>query len=145
MSAGPRVPLSVTNPLAESGSEIQVNFCRMPDCDNYSVPARTDPVKTGPSPDRDLHYKVATTNKGRVSALVCKCCGEKPVLSPIKGSPKNWPELVTHWVLIAAGLARIVKITEKARMITPTCTTNAGHTSVLIARCAVVKPAVHAF
>ena len=83
MSAGPRVPLSVANPLAGSGSEIQVNFCRMPDCDNYSVPARTEPVKTGPSPDRDLHYKVASTNKGRVSALVCKCCGEKP---PIKSN-----------------------------------------------------------
>ena len=55
----------------------------MPDCDNYSVPARTDKVKTGPSPDRDLHYKVATTSKGRVSALVCKCYGEKP---PIKSN-----------------------------------------------------------
>ena len=85
MRGGPRVPLTVANPLAGSGSEIQVNFCRMPDCDNFSVPARTDPVKTGPSPDRDLHYKVATTNKGRVSALVCKCCGEKPPIRSNQG------------------------------------------------------------
>ena len=79
----PRVPVSVTNPLTGSGNEIQVNFCRMPNCDNYGTPARTNPVKPGPSPGRDMHYKVASTNKGRVSALVCKCCGEKP---PIKSN-----------------------------------------------------------
>ena len=62
MRAGLRVPLSVANPLAGSGSEIHVKFCRMPDCDNYRVPTRTEPVKTGPSPDRDLHYKVAARN-----------------------------------------------------------------------------------
>ena len=83
MNSIPRVPLGVANPLAGSGSKIQVNFCRMPDCDNYGVPARTTPVKTGPSPDRDLLYKVSSTNKGRVSALLCKCCGEKP---PIKSN-----------------------------------------------------------
>ena len=55
----------------------------MPDCDNYGVAARTTPVKPGPSTDNDPHYKVASTNKGRVSALVCKCCGEKP---PIKSN-----------------------------------------------------------
>ena len=90
MNAAPRVPLGVANPLAGSGSKIQVNFCRMPECDNYSVPARTAPVKPGPSPDRDRHYKVASTNKGRVSALVCKCCGEKP---PIKSNQGIGEEL----------------------------------------------------
>ena len=79
----PRVPLAEVSPVPDSGATIQVNHCRMPDCDNYGVPARTTPVKTGPSADRDPHYKVATTNKGRVSALVCKCCGEKP---PIKSN-----------------------------------------------------------
>ena len=49
----PRVPLAVQNPMAVSGTVIQVNHCRMPDCGNYGVPARTTPVKTGPSDDRD--------------------------------------------------------------------------------------------
>ena len=65
----PRVPLAEVNPVPDSGADIQVNHCRMLDCDNFGVPARTTPVKTGPSEDRDPHYKVATTNKGRVSAL----------------------------------------------------------------------------
>ena len=82
MNSGPRVPPGVASPL-DPTADIQVNHCRMPDCDNYGIPARTTPVKTGPSPDRDQHYKVATTNKGRVSALVCKCCNEKP---PIKSN-----------------------------------------------------------
>ena len=82
MNSIPRVPPGVANPL-DPATDIQINHCRMPDCDNYGIPARTTPVKTGPSPDRDMHYKVATTNKGRVSALVCKCCGEKP---PIKSN-----------------------------------------------------------
>ena len=82
MNSGPRVPLGVANPLDPSAN-IQINHCRMPDCDNYGIPARAIPVKRGPSADGDLDYKVATTNKGRVSALVCKCCGEKP---PIKSN-----------------------------------------------------------
>ena len=77
-----RVPVGAKNPLNPAAA-IQINHCRMPDCDNYGVPARTTPVKTGPSPDRDMHYKIASTNKGRVSSLVCKCCGEKP---PIKSN-----------------------------------------------------------
>ncbi len=83
MSARPRVPVDVSNPLTDTAGRIQVNHCRMPDCDNYGVAARTTPVKPGPSTDNDPHYKVASTNKGRVSALVCKCCGEKP---PIKSN-----------------------------------------------------------
>ena len=87
----PRVPVAVENPLSESGNAIQVNFCRMPDCGNYGIPARMTPVNPGPSPDRDMHYKVATTKKGRVSALVCKCCGEKRPSNPIRGLPRSWP------------------------------------------------------
>ena len=83
MNSRPRVPPGVANSLARSGGEIQVNHCRMPPCDNYGVPALTTPVKPGPSPGRDPHYKVATTNKGRVRALICKCCNEKP---PIKSN-----------------------------------------------------------
>ena len=62
----------------------------MPDCDNYGIPARTTPGKPGPSPDRDLHYMIASTNKGRVAALVCKCCGEKP---PIKSNQRIGEEV----------------------------------------------------
>ena len=83
MSARPRVPVDVSHPITDTAGRIQVNHCRMPDCDNYGVAARTTPVKPGPSTDNDPHYKVASTNKGRVSALVCKCCGEKP---PIKSN-----------------------------------------------------------
>ena len=79
----PRVPPDVQNPMAVSGSVIQINHCRMPDCDNYGVPARISPVRTGRPSDRDPHYKVVTTNKGRFPALVCKYCGEKP---PIKSN-----------------------------------------------------------
>ena len=79
----PRVSLSVNNLLDGQNSAIQVNHCRMPDCNNYGISARTKHGKTGPSGDRDPHYKVASTNKGRVSSLVCKCCGEKP---PIKSN-----------------------------------------------------------
>ena len=32
----------------------------------------------------DPYYKVSTTNKGRVSALACKCCNEKLPLSLTK-------------------------------------------------------------
>ena len=71
-----RVPLAEPNPMVESDTVIQVNHCRMPDCDNYGVHARTTPVKTGRSDNRDPHYKVSSTAKGRVSALVCKCCKE---------------------------------------------------------------------
>ena len=83
MISRPRVPVSVEIPIVGRKSEIQLNHCRMPDCDNYGIPAITTQIKPGPSPGRDIHYKVATTNKGRVSALVCKCCGEKP---PIKSN-----------------------------------------------------------
>ena len=85
MNGRPRVPVSVTNPLAGSGSGIQVNFCRMPVCDNYGIHAVTSRIKPGPSAGRDPHYKLATTNKGRVSALVCKCCNEKPPLKSNQG------------------------------------------------------------
>ena len=83
MSTRPRVPVDVPNPLTGAADRIQVNHCRMPDCDNYGVPARTTPVKTGRAKGRDPHYRISTTSKGRVSALVCKCCDETP---PIKSN-----------------------------------------------------------
>ena len=85
MNSRPRVPLGAANSLARSGREIQVNFCRMPDCDNYGVPALTTPVKPRRSPGRDPHYKISTSGKGRLSALVCKCCKETPPLKSNQG------------------------------------------------------------
>ena len=86
-SKGVRVPLAEPNPMVESDTVIQVNHCRMPDCDNFGVPAKTTPVKTGRSSDRDrdLHYTLSNTGKGRVAALKCKCCGEKPPLKSNHG------------------------------------------------------------
>ena len=84
MSTAPRVPVSAANPL-NPAADIQINHCRMPDCDNFGVPAKTTPVKTGRSPDRDLHYTLSNTSKGRVAALKCKCCGEKPPLKSNQG------------------------------------------------------------
>ena len=41
MSARPRVPVDVSHPITDTAGRIQVNHCRMPDCDNYGVAART--------------------------------------------------------------------------------------------------------
>ena len=97
MNSGPRVPVGVKNPL-KPAEAIQINHCRMPDCDNYGVPAITTPVKPGRSPGRDPHYKVSTAGKGRLSALVCKCCKESPPtqIQPgdCRGSVQNQRPLV---------------------------------------------------
>ena len=80
-----RVPVEISSPIPQATRSIQVNHCRMPDCDNYGVPAITRRVKTGPSADRDPHYSVQSTNKGRVPCIKCKCCGENPPLNQIQG------------------------------------------------------------
>ena len=53
MSQRPRVPLPAQVDLACVPLNLQVNHCKTPDCANFGVPARTEPGKTGPSPDRD--------------------------------------------------------------------------------------------
>ncbi len=68
---------------AQLAQPLQVNFCKNPQCDNFGIPAREEPGKPGPSADRDLRYKVTNTAKGRVPALLCKCCKEK---IPIKSN-----------------------------------------------------------
>ncbi len=73
-----RVPPSATNPLNKQ--TIQVNHCRMPDCDNYGVPAKTENIKPGPNENGDKYYTVASTNRGRVPSIKCKCCGENPTI-----------------------------------------------------------------
>lgn len=76
-----RIPPEVTNPLDKES--VQVNHCRMPDCDNYGIAAKVETIKPGPNKDGDKHYKITSTNKGVVPAVVCKSCGEK---SPIKSN-----------------------------------------------------------
>ena len=78
-----RIPVDIPVPLDRSTRSIQVNHCRMPDCDNYGVPAITRRVGSGTSLGRDPRYTVQSTNKGRVPCIKCKCCGEKP---PIKSN-----------------------------------------------------------
>ena len=96
---------------ANPAQPLQVNFCKNPQCDNFGTPAREEPVKRGPSPDRDLHYKVTNTAKGRVPALLCKSCKEK---IPIKSNTG-----------IAAEFERITRpcltTTEKLACKTPEC------------------------
>lgn len=79
----PRVPLPATITLPSSERTIQVNHCKMPTCSNFGVPARWQPGKTGPSPDRDMHYKVHSTSKGKIPSIRCKGCLDNP---PIKSN-----------------------------------------------------------
>lgn len=75
---GPRVPRHASADLVNQTKTIQVNHCRNPGCGNYGAPPRTMPGKTGPSANRDPHYRLHSTNDGLVPALLCKSCNEKP-------------------------------------------------------------------
>ena len=79
----PRVPLPAKIALPGTKRTIQVNHCKMPSCENYGVPARTQHGKTGPSANRDMHYKVHSTSKGQIPAIRCKECKDLP---PIKSN-----------------------------------------------------------
>ena len=79
----PRVPLPAEADVAGLAREIQVNHCRQPSCANFGVAARTEPGKTGPSADRDLNYKVHSTNKGQPLSIKCKGCGNPPMKSSV--------------------------------------------------------------
>ena len=76
----PRVPLPETIDLIGIERTIQVNHCRMPNCDNFGGPARHQHGKRGPSQDRDMHYKVHSTSKGTVPSVRCKSCKDNPPL-----------------------------------------------------------------
>ena len=90
-----RVPLSATNPLDRS-KDIQVNHCRMPECDNYGVAAKTENIKPGPNKNGDKHYIVTSTNKGRVPSIKCKCCGENPPIKSNDGIVSEIDRLSSH-------------------------------------------------
>jgi hypothetical protein len=68
---------------ANPAQRLQVNFCKNPQCENFGIPAREEPVKPGPSADRDTHYRVTNTSEGRIPAILCKSCHEK---IPIKSN-----------------------------------------------------------
>ena len=79
----PRVPYPAVIKLPGAERTIQVNHCKMPACENFGVAARSEPGKRGPSPDRDMAYKVHSTAKGKVPAIRCKACLDMP---PIKSN-----------------------------------------------------------
>lgn len=86
---------------ANSASPLQVNFCKNPQCDNFGIPAKEEPIKPGPSPDRDFHYKVTNTAKGRIPALLCKSCKEKIPIKSNAGISAEF-ERITRACLTAA-------------------------------------------
>ena len=79
-----RVPLPATIDLIGQQTTLQVNHCRNPHCENFGVPARTERGKPGPSPDRDMAYKVHSTSKGTTPSIRCKSCGGNP--PPLKSN-----------------------------------------------------------
>ena len=79
----PRIPLPATTRLIGKRRNIQINHCRMPDCENYGISARPEHSKPGPSAGRDPHYTVESTKKGTVPSIRCKSCRGNP---PIKSN-----------------------------------------------------------
>ena len=106
MSEQPRVPLPTKINLIGADRTIQVNHCRMPDCDNFGAPARSEHGKPGPSADRDLHYKVESTKRGTVPSIRCKSCRDNP---PIKSNAAITAEI--ERLTDADGLLRPEEIT----------------------------------
>ena len=80
---GPRVPLPATIKLPGIERTIQVNHCKMPNCSNFGIPARTRRAKPGPSRGRDPYYKVHSTKAGTVPSVRCKACKDNP---PVKSN-----------------------------------------------------------
>ena len=115
---GPRVPRHAVADIVNQEKTIQVNHCRNPACANYGVRPRTMPGRTGPSAERDPHYRLHSTNRGLVPALLCKSCGEIP---PVKSNDG-----------IAAEIARLIEtdgwwtLEERTACKNPDCR-NVGH------------------
>lgn len=102
MTQRPRVPLPAQVDLAGVMLGVQVNHCKTPGCANFGVPARTEPGKTGPSPDRDMNHKVHSTAKGQIPSIKCKACGLNP---PVKSNAGIADE--TRRLLDVAGIPRV--------------------------------------
>jgi len=104
-------PTSLLKLGAKQALPLQVNFCKNPQCDNFGVIAKEEPIKPGPNPNRDFHYKVTSTAKGRVPALLCKSCKEKIPIKSNAGIAAEF-ERITHSTLTT---------TEKIACKTSTC------------------------
>ena len=83
MSEQPRVPLPADASLIDTQRTLQVNHCRMPDCENFGVPARTTKGGRGRSKDRDMRYRLSTTSRSMIPSVHCKACSDKP---PVKSN-----------------------------------------------------------
>ena len=67
-----RVPPIVEADIVGVRRAIQVNHCRSPQCENYGLPAMSEPVRPGPSEGRDPGYKVHSTPGSRsISRTSC--------------------------------------------------------------------------
>ncbi len=77
-----RVPIPANNPLDED-LNIQVNHCHMSDCDNYGIVVKVEPIRSGPSKDGDKQYKITSTSKECILAILCEYCTEK---APVKSN-----------------------------------------------------------
>ena len=77
----PRVPLPAVIKLPGAERTIQVNHCKMPACENFGVPARTEPITYGPSGQRDTAYTLR--HSGGLPGIRCKACEDRP---PIKSN-----------------------------------------------------------
>ncbi len=95
MKKPPRIPMPVTALIAGTRYRLQVNHCRMPDCENFGIPARHHHGKPGPSSDRDPHYRVQTTKKGKVPSIRCKSCSDNPPLKSNQGISAEIERLTT--------------------------------------------------
>ena len=88
--------------LVNQEMTIQVNHCRNPSCENYGIPPWTMPGKTGPHANRDAHYKLHSTNQGRVPSLRCKACKENPPIKSNTGIAQEIARLIEQdglWTL----------------------------------------------
>jgi len=94
-------PTSLLKLGATQAQPIQVNFCKNPQCENFGTPAKEEPSKPGPSPDRDFHYKVTNTAKGRIPAILCKACKEKIPIKSNSGISAEF-ERITRSILTTA-------------------------------------------
>ena len=79
------MPPPVEADVAGISRTLQVNHCRSPHCENYGLPARLEPVRPGPSPDRDPGYKVHSTSRGSVPSIRCKACLDNPPMKSNAG------------------------------------------------------------
>ena len=82
--SNPRIPAPVEN--------IQVNFCKNPQCANFGVPASMERQPHGRESDergRDF-YTIGTAHRVKVPALICSYCGQTP---PIKSNLGIYEEL----------------------------------------------------